>query len=294
MQWFPKKPKQNPSQPVFPDDRPLEPSTAFETPDFNTNDETTGAPFVQTDAVAAQLLVSNRFGKTLTVIDTASLEPVAHVPLPKGSGATTMTLIPELRRLMIADQALSKIYELPLDTWRIKRILPGLQSTSGMAWRPSPVEPQGILWMASRASHEIQAVSVATGKILQTVPVGQKPSDLAFGEDGQLYVLASQAGLIEVIDVAPESGALLKAPIILGQDQFAARMTVAKDKRYAYVGLFPKEVDETAVNTLAPNGNRLSSSGQLAVIDFSTGQVLQRLNLPVQKPTAMLWIQPTP
>jgi hypothetical protein len=109
-----------------------------------------------------------------------------------------------------------------------------------------------------------------------------------------LYVLSSQAGLIEVVDVAPETGALLKAPIVLGVDQFAARMTVASDKRYAYVGLFPKEIDEPAVNSFTPNGKILPPSGQLAVIDFTTGQVLQRLTLPVQKPTALLWIQPTP
>ncbi|MEB3206733.1 MAG: hypothetical protein VKK59_05230 [Vampirovibrionales bacterium] len=291
--WRPSKSSQpTPASPSSEPNRPDASLTeASEAPEANQPAREPSA-FAQDEVPkAAQILVSNRFGKTLTVIDTKTLEPVAYVPLPKGSGATTMTLIPALRRIMIADQALGKIYELSLDSWRIKRILPGLQSTSSMAWRPSATEPDGILWMASRASHEIQAVSVASGKILQTMSVGQKPSDLAFGADGQLYVLASQAGVIEVVDVTSNESATLKTSIPLSLDQFAARMTVTSDTRYGYVGLFAKDNFQPVGVSATANP---SGFAELVVIDFSRQQVLQRFNLPIQKPMAMLWIQPTP
>ncbi|MEB3244601.1 MAG: YncE family protein [Vampirovibrionales bacterium] len=232
----------------------------------------------QTPAADAnpQLIVSNRHSAQLSVIDAVTLAPLANVPLPKGQGSSILTWVPDLKKVFVADHSLGKIYELSLETWRISRILPGLQSMSAVLWRNTPDEPEGVLWVSSRASHEVQAVSVATGKVLQTLAVGQKPTDMAFGADGKLYVLASQAGLVDVIDAASLPNASLQAPIAFEAGLFPSRVTLSADKRYGYIGVLNADED---------------ANGQLAVLDMQTAKLSQSLKLGVKKPLTLLWVE---
>jgi YVTN family beta-propeller protein len=123
----------------------------------------------------------------------------------------------------------------------------------------SPIEmassPDGrLLYVVCQDSDEVRVVDVASGKVINSVPVGHMPRGIALSPDGrQLYVTNAWSDTVSVIDAATLTG---RADVAhrAGTDR---QLLIDRRQQTLYVA------------------NRLS--GDISVIDLKSGQETKRL-----------------
>ncbi|WP_432832835.1 PKD domain-containing protein [Dactylosporangium sp. CA-092794] len=137
----------------------------------------------------------------------------------------------------------------------------------GMAFDPV----RGRVYIADNFNHRVAVVDPARARVVQAVPVGERPRGLAVAPGGgHVYVANRSAGSVTVIDAANPANTV---DITLGKQPID--VAVAPDGKRAYV----------AIEDLNTGGN-----GQVAVLDLATNKVTA--TIPVGVGTAAIALTP--
>jgi DNA-binding beta-propeller fold protein YncE len=135
------------------------------------------------------------------------------------------------------------------------------------------------LYVAENLADALAVVDLASGRVMQRLPAGHLPYDVAVGKSGEVYVSAWGGDTVSVFATAPGGGAVPGAAATPGG---AAASTAAVTSLVAAgaveVGRHPSAL------LLGAGGARLfvasASTDRVAVVDTRTRQVVTRLNDP--------------
>src|SRR6202023_463182 len=123
------------------------------------------------------------------------------------------------------------------------------------------------LYVAENLADALAVVDLASGKVVQRLPAGRLPYDVAVGKSGEVYVSAWGGDTVSVFETAPGAAATSTA---------AVTSLVAAGR--VEVGRHPSAL------LLGAGGSRLfvasASTDRVAVVDTRTRQVVAQLNDP--------------
>ncbi len=143
------------------------------------------------------------------------------------------------------------------------------------------------LYVAENLADALAVVDLASGKVVQRLPAGRLPYDVAVGKSGEVYVSAWGGDTVSVFEPAPGAGA---APG--GAAPGAAATPAAASAAAASTGVVTSLVAAGRVEVgrhpsaqvLGAGGSRLfvatASTDRVAVVDTRTRQVVAQLNDP--------------
>jgi DNA-binding beta-propeller fold protein YncE len=140
------------------------------------------------------------------------------------------------------------------------------------------------LYVAENLADALAVVDLASGKVVQRLPAGRLPYDVAVGKSGEVYVSAWGGDTVSVFETAPGAGATPggAAPGAAATPGGAATSTAAVTSLVAAgrveVGRHPSAL------LLGAGGSRLfvasASTDRVTVVDTRTRQVVAQLNDP--------------
>ncbi|HEY6321325.1 MAG TPA: alkaline phosphatase family protein, partial [Thermoanaerobaculia bacterium] len=140
------------------------------------------------------------------------------------------------------------------------------------------------LYVAENLADALAVVDLASGKVVQRLPAGRLPYDVAVGKSGEVYVSAWGGDTVSVFEAAPGAGAAPggAAPGAAATPGGAAASTAAVTSLVAAgrveVGRHPSAL------LLGAGGSRLfvasASTDRVTVVDTGTRQAVAQLNDP--------------
>ena len=123
-------------------------------------------------------------------LETFTVEKTAYLP----EGGLELTLVPWANEILVPAFFSEKIYVLNRDTLEVKRTLTGPLTCRNLV----PDSQRRVLYATSYTRGDLMAIEFRTGKILSRVPVGRKPSSLAYDPDTDKLFLGSGRGIFEI------------------------------------------------------------------------------------------------
>jgi YVTN family beta-propeller protein len=172
--------------------------------------------FCATASAAPRLYVSNEDGGDISVVDTATLEVIAHIPVgkrPRGlklsrdgkrlyvalSGSPRGGPGVDESKLPPADRTADGIGVVDLAAGKVLKVLP-----SGQDPESFDLSADGKrLFVSNEESAEMSVVDVAAGKVTAHVPVGKEPEGVTLRPDGKVvYLTCEQDNEVVAVDVA--------------------------------------------------------------------------------------------
>ncbi|HEV3076074.1 MAG TPA: beta-propeller fold lactonase family protein, partial [Thermoanaerobaculia bacterium] len=142
------------------------------------------------------------------------------------------------------------------------------------------------LYVAENLADALAVVDLASGKVVQRLPAGRLPYDVAVGKGGEVYVSAWGGDTVSVFETAPGAGAAA------GGATPGAAATPAPASAAASTGVVTSLVAAGRVEVgrhpsallLGAGGSRLfvasASTDRVTVVDTRTRQVVAQLNDP--------------
>jgi YVTN family beta-propeller protein len=209
--------------------------------------------------------VTNAFGPSVSVIDTATSQVVAAVAFPAGSAPYSVAISPDLK----------KVYVTSMDAWSGCGTHAGVYviDTATNALGSSHIavgcEPTGIAitpdgryaYVANQLDSTISVIDTNAGTVSTTIslPRGTTLANIAIAPDGKhAYATAQGPGAVIVVDTA--TNAAVGAPIPVGGA--ALGLAVSPDGSQVYVAnndnLGSVSVIDTATNTVVTTFSGLS------------------------------------
>ncbi len=177
-----------------------------------------------------EVVVSNRFSPYLSIIKEDELLSGEKISLP-GNGATMAAVPGDMAgRIAVADVAKAQIYIVNTDARSVEKTLKALPNVSAM-WFDRLTDGRLRLWAASRSKHQVQAIDVATGAVVKTFEVGDKPVGLA-AYGNKMFVVSAGSARLDVID----RGAMtLLDPVTLPDESFPSGIVSLPSEKKAFV-----------------------------------------------------------
>jgi DNA-binding beta-propeller fold protein YncE len=140
------------------------------------------------------------------------------------------------------------------------------------------------LYVAENLADALAVVDLASGKVVQRLPAGRLPYDVAVGESGEVYVSAWGGDTVSVFETAPGAGAAPGggekpgAAAVPGGDAATAAVTSLVAAGRVEVGRHPSAL------LLGAGGSRLfvasASTDRVTVVDTRARRVVAQLNDP--------------
>lgn len=109
-------------------------------------------------------------------------------------GGLTMIAVPEKRSILLGDFYSNLIYEIDMDTLRIKRKIPAVMNCRSLAYDAK----RDVIYAASFITGDMVAVRYSDGEILKKVFVGKKPSEMIYSSERDALYFGSSAGVMKV------------------------------------------------------------------------------------------------
>ncbi|MDB5465810.1 MAG: hypothetical protein JWQ46_572 [Phenylobacterium sp.] len=246
---------------------------------------------------AYRVYVTNERSDDLTVIDGASRQVVATIPLgkrPRGIrlSADGRTLYIALSGSPIAgpgvdesklpppDKAADGIAVFDVASGKIQRIIKGISNPEQLA-----ASKDGRLYAADEDAGKLMVLDIATGRTLAQIPVGSQPEGVALTPDGkQVWVTSEGQSQVTAIDTAT-----LKPLTAIPVGERPRNTAFSPDGRRAFVAgesnRVMKVIDTQALTTLntttlagetlKPMGMAVSNDGRTLYVSAGRGgQVL--------------------
>jgi YVTN family beta-propeller protein len=209
--------------------------------------------------------VTNAFGPSVSVIDTATSQVVATVAFPAGSAPYSVAISPDLK----------KVYVTSMDAWSGCGTNAGVYvidtatNALGSGHIAVGCEPTGIAitpdgryaYVANQLDSTISVIDTNAGTVSTTIslPSGTTLANIAIAPDGKhAYATAPGPGAVIVVDTA--TNAAVGAPIVVGGA--ALGLAVSPDGSQVYVAnndnLGSVSVIDTATNTVVTTFSGLS------------------------------------
>ncbi len=153
----------------------------------------TGVDFAPDGATA---YVTNQYSYNVGVIDVASAQQVATIPIPNGASPFVVRVSPDGSRLFISTST-TTVYIVDTGT---REIIGSVEV--GFAPNAFAVHPDGrIIYVSAFAGGTVTEVDMFTGMALRTFTVGGTPQDMAVTRDGQRLYVANEAGYLNEVDL---------------------------------------------------------------------------------------------
>ena len=209
--------------------------------------------------------VTNAFGPSVSVIDTATSQLVATVAFPAGSAPYSVAISPDLK----------KVYVTSMDAWSGcgthagVYVIDAATNALGSDHVAVGCEPTGIAitpdgryaYVANQADSTISVIDTNAGAVSTTMslPRGTTLANIAIAPDGKhAYATAQGPGAVIVVDIA--TNATVGAPIAVGGA--ALGLAVSPDGSQVYVAnndnLGSVSVIDTATDTVITTFSGLS------------------------------------
>lgn len=244
--------------------------------------------------------VTNAFGPTVSVLDTATNQIVDTVEFPAGSVPFAVAITPDL----------TEVYVTSLDAWSIpcgpRQAVHVIDAASNdLVGSPIEVgcEPTSIAiapngkhaYVANRFSGTVMVIETATNAVIATTPVPSMLEGMAISPDGQRVYVTSRAGQDAVVVIDTSTNTILET--LTGVGSAPGRIAVSPDGKLVYVAnehLFGTvtvidSATNTVVSTIAvgdwpsaiaftPDGTMAyvtnGGSGSVSVIDTASRAVV--------------------
>jgi YVTN family beta-propeller protein len=223
----------------------------------------------------AHAYVSNSYGDTVSVIDTAIDEVLATIEFGDAPAKPTVTadlegradvrhglvnptVAPDGRHVYVAKSVAGGIAVIDADRLTVTTVLDaGGPKPSGLAFTPDGSRlVVTLLGETVEAPGAVAVIDCATGTAGTPVPVGGQPERLALSPDGRrAYVVSMHDRSVSVLDVAAHT---VVANVSLGELPF--NVLAAPDGERVYVGVL--------------------RANHLAVIDTRSHEVVDRIDVP--------------
>ncbi len=179
------------------------------------------------------VVVSNRYSKFLSIINTDELIVGEKLDLPGNGGA--MAFVPDGKRLVVADAFKPLVYLVNLETRMLEKTiklpLPEKKTLSDISAMRVLNSEHPELWVASRTQHKVAVINLATDTIIKTLDVGAKPVDFAVNGN-RLFVLSAGDARLDVIDWPNRT---LLEPVPLADDSFPSDLVTVPSEQRAYI-----------------------------------------------------------
>lgn len=202
--------------------------------------------------------VTNAFGPSVTVVDTATNQVTATITFPAGSFPFATAVTPDLKKVYVTsvNGASSSCAVFAIDT-----------TSNTVGANPAVVgcDPTGIAitpngkraYVASQNSNTVSVIDTSTDAVSATItlPYGSALANIAISPDGRrAYVTVLNQSAVLVIDT--NSNTVIGAPISVGNSPQG--IAVSPDGRRIYV-------------------TQINSSGTISVIDAATDTIVNTI-----------------
>jgi YVTN family beta-propeller protein len=158
-----------------------------------TGQDPTGVAFAPDGATA---YVTNQSSNNVGVIDAASAQQVATIPIPNGASPFVVRVSPDGSRLFISTNT-TTVYIVDTKT---RAIIGSVQV--GFAPNGFAVHPDGrIIYVSAFVGGTVTEVDMFTGTVLRTFTVGGTPQDMAVTRDGERLYVGNEAGYLNEVDL---------------------------------------------------------------------------------------------
>jgi YVTN family beta-propeller protein len=187
----------------------------------------------------------------ITVINTDNHSAVPWVSVP-GTPSKRIAFNPAGTRLFLSTGSsityLPASDEVPAPAAVVNIPIPGAQETRGMAVHPARNFMYVAIYGGVAPGNSVAVIDLGTNAYQYSIPVGQRPSELAISPDGaRLYVLNEQDNTVSVIATGSNG---LVATIPVGRQPSAIDITPNGDAVYV-VSALDNTVSVIATDTLA-------------------------------------------
>jgi DNA-binding beta-propeller fold protein YncE len=152
------------------------------------------------------IFVSNQFGKSNTVISTKTLQPVATIDLGGEVGNTQYD--PGSRQIFAAVQTRNQLVAIDPQINKVvgRYDIPGCDHPHGLLIEPK----QNQAFIGCEDNAKLAIFSLRTMQVVSTHPVGNGPDVLAFDPGLHRLYVASEGGVLSVLDLQNDQTAKLE------------------------------------------------------------------------------------
>ena len=179
------------------------------------------------DSLNKLAYVSNQNSSTISVIDLSEMELINTYTVT--GRPSKMILSYDRKKLIYADSVSGKVYEYILDdTMKDEERNNYITQISSLS---KFLEQNNLLYIINRNKNQMDIFSITTKKPVISIPVGEKPVDIAL-IGSEAYVLNAESDSVSVIDIAANQK-IKDVPLSSGG--FPRRITVLPSATRAFI-----------------------------------------------------------
>ena len=244
------------------------------------------SPAAPANATAITVYVANEDDNTISVIDGASKQAVATIPV--GKWPHQVAFSPDGARAFVANGESATISVIDTASRKVISEIPVGKDPQGIT-----VVSKSLLYTANYDSNDISAVDLDEGKVIATISAGggmemmPNPQDIVASPDGSRVFVTNLRGS-EVIAINTATNAIEKRiPLVEG----TAGIGIAPSGKFLYVGGHGAMGGMAGMSGMAATpGMSKSTAGEknkdVRVIDLATNQVVGAITCGIM-PIAM-------
>lgn len=215
-----------------------------------------GGPIgVALDAARSHLFVSDWYNARLWVLNAETLEGIAE--LPTGAAPAGMALSPDGRLLAAAERDADRISLYDAETLALARTVPVGTRPFGLGFAPD-----GRLFVGNVGSNDVTVIDPASGEVLATLHVGDRPYGVAFAA-GRAFVSNQYAGTVSVIALDT-----LEPLAELAVGEYPEGIAATSDGRIAVANWFDNTLSLIDARSLEVVADLATADGPRAFGDF--------------------------